>query len=125
MGQKELEAIKNFLDSNRVKYKLVEHKKVKTSEEASLVRNVPLNQGMKSLILVTKEKGFVLCLVPGDRKIKLGFLKKILNAKDIRLADYEDVLRITGFEVGSVHPFGDLYKEKLEIYMDRNVAKND
>lgn len=124
MGQKYFEAIKNFLDSNLVKYKLFEHKKVKTSEEAALVRNVPLSQGMKSLILFTKEKGFVLCLVPGNRKIKLGFLKKILNAKDVRLAYHDDVLRITGCEIGSVHPFGNLYKEKLEVYMDKTVLNN-
>lgn len=124
MGQKELESIRKFLDSNKINYKLFEHKKVKTSEEAASVRNVPLSQGMKSLILITKEKRFVLCLVPGDRKIKLGFLRKILNAKDIRLADHEDVFRITGCEVGSVHPFGNLYNEKLEIYMDKNILNN-
>ena len=124
MGQKEFEAIKNFLNSNKVNYKLFEHKQVKTSEEAASVRNVPLSQGMKSLILIAKEKGFVLCLVPGNRKIELKALRKILDAKDIRLADHEDVLRITGCEIGSVHPFGNLFKEKLEIYIDKNVLDN-
>ena len=124
MSQKEFEAIKNFLNSNNVKYKLFEHKKVHTSDEAASVRNVSLSQGMKSLILIAKEKGFVLCLVPGDRKIELKVLRKILNTKDIRLADHEDVLRITGCEIGSVHPFGNLYKERLEIYMDKNVLNN-
>ncbi|MBI4159283.1 hypothetical protein HY500_03420 [Candidatus Woesearchaeota archaeon] len=124
MGLREFEDIKKFLDSKEVKYELLEHKQVKTSEEAASVRNVPLSQGMKSLILIAKEKGFVLCLVPGNRKIELKALRKILNAKDIRLADHEDVLRITGCEIGSVHPFGNLYKEKLEIYMDKNVLNN-
>lgn len=124
MGLREFEDIKKFLDSKEVKYGLLEHKQVKTSEEAASVRNVPLSQGMKSLILIAKEKGFVLCLVPGNRKIELKALRKILNAKDIRLADHEDVLRITGCEIGSVHPFGNLYKEKLEIYMDKNVLNN-
>ncbi|MBI2106845.1 hypothetical protein HYT57_02565 [Candidatus Woesearchaeota archaeon] len=124
MSQKEFEAIKSFLNSNKVKYKLFEHKQVKTSEEAASVRNVPLSQGMKSLILIAKEKGFVLCLVPGNRRIELKILRKILNAKDIRLADHEDVLRITGCEIGSVHPFGNLYKEKLDIHMDKKILDN-
>src|SRR3989344_9187137 len=121
MGQKELDKIKEFLDKTKVKYKLVNHKKVHTSEEASKERNVPLAQGVKSLVLITHEKEYVLCLVSGDRKINLKELRSILSTKDIRLADHEDVLNITGCEVGSVYPFGNLYYKPVRILMDNKV----
>ena len=125
MGQVELDKIKELLKKENVDYKLIKHKRVHTAEESSKVRGIPLSQGVKSLILVTHEKKFVLCLVTGNRKIRLKNLKTILNTKDIRLADSEDVLRITGCEVGTVHPFGNLYKEKMEILMDKHVLDNE
>jgi len=64
-------------------------------------------------------------LVTGNREVRLKDLKAILNTKDIRLADSEDVLRITGCEVGSVHPFWNLYNEKIEILMDKHVLDNE
>ena len=125
MGQVELDKIKELLKKENVDYKLIKHKRVHTAEESSKVRGIPLSQGVKSLILVTHEKKFVLCLVTGNREVRLKDLKAILNTKDIRLADSEDVLRITGCEVGSVHPFWDLYNEKIEILMDKHVLDNE
>ena len=125
MGQKELGKIKEFLDKNKVKYKLFSHRKVHTSEEASKERNVPLLQGVKSLLLITHEKEYILCLVSGDKKIKLKELRNILNTKDIKLAGHEEVLKITGCEVGSVHPFGNLYYKEVKILMDKEVLRNE
>lgn len=59
----------------------------------------------------------------GDHKADSGKLRKILGAKDIRLASPEDVLRITNCEVGSVHPFGLLFS--LGVYMDSAIQEID
>ncbi len=124
MSQKELDNIKEFLNKNKVSYELIKHKKVHTSEEAAKERDVPLSQGVKSLVLITHEKEYVLCLVAGDRKIKLKRLREILNTKDVRLANPEEVLEITRCEVGSVHPFGNLYYNDVNILMDKHVLNN-
>lgn len=59
-------------------------------------------------------------LVPGDRRIDFDKLKsRIGNAS---LASAEDVFRVTGCEIGSVHPFGPLFG--LQVFMDRRILDN-
>jgi len=123
MSELEVKKIKNLLDSKNIDYKLFEHEPVFTSEQASKVRGVDLKTGVKALVLRTKEGKFILALVAADRRIDLKKLAKIVNTKDLRLASPEEVLKKTGCEIGSVHPFGFLHD--LETYMDVSVLEND
>ena len=45
--------------------------------------------------------------------------KKILNEKDVSMANPEDVKRITGYTIGGVSPTGHLIK--IKIYIDENL----
>jgi Ala-tRNA(Pro) deacylase len=63
-------------------------------------------------------EGFFIILVPGNRKI--DFNKLPFKA---RLADPKDAFRITGCEIGSVHPFGNLFG--LRVFMDIHVLDNE
>jgi Ala-tRNA(Pro) deacylase len=123
MGQKEMEAVKKFLDENKIEYELLVHEPVYTSEQAARVRGGELKRGVKALVLKTREKKFILGLVAADRKIDLNALASIVGTRELKLASPEEVLEKTGCEIGSVHPFGNLYK--LETYMDESVLEND
>ena len=122
----EFEALKVLLDEKNVTYSVFTHEKVFTSEEAARVRGVPLSSGVKSMVVKSSERntegvsvgsGFFLVLVPGDRKIDFSKLNRARS-----LASPEEVLRITGCEVGSVHPFGLLFG--LRVFMDRRILDN-
>ena len=116
--KKEFETLKNFLDEKGVQYKTSTHPRVHTSEEAARVREVPLKSGVKALVVKSNEAYFMI-LVPGDKKMdfnKLGLGK-------VRLADPKIVLRITGCEIGSVHPFGNLFH--LPVLMDQQILENE
>jgi Ala-tRNA(Pro) deacylase len=123
MGQKEMETVKNFLDENNIEYKLLIHEPVYTSEQAAKVRRGELKSGVKALVLKTKEKKLILGLVAADRKIDLGALASIVGTSELKLANPKEVLEKTGCEIGSVHPFGNLYK--LETYMDKSILENE
>lgn len=115
----EVDVLKNLLDDNGINYKLLTHERVFTSEEAARIRGVPLSSGVKAMVVKSKN-GFCLVLVPGDKRIdfeKVG--ERIGKAK---LASPEEVFRITGCEVGSVHPFGILFG--LRVLMDRHILDN-
>ena len=116
----EFEAVKKLLDDNNINYETASHERVYTSEEAAKVRGVPLSTGVKSMIIRT-ESGFFLVLVPGDRRIDFDKIKNELGKATLASAD--DVFRMTGCEVGSVHPFGNLFG--LQIFMDRRVLDNN
>jgi len=123
MGILQLKLMRGLLDSNGIPYEVLEHAPVYTSEEAAKVRGVELKTGVKALILKTEEGNFVMGLVAADRKIDLKKLAKIVETKKLQLASPQEVLKITGCGVGSVHPFGNLHG--LPTYLDSSILEND
>jgi prolyl-tRNA editing enzyme YbaK/EbsC (Cys-tRNA(Pro) deacylase) len=59
--------------------------------------------------------------VSGDKRCSLNKLKKILDEKDVSMANPDDVKRITGYTIGGVSPVGHL--SKLKIYIDTNLER--
>ena len=92
----------------------------KTALEASLSLDCEVGAIVKSLLFSTG-KGFVLCLVSGDKRCSLNKLKKILNEKNVLMAKPEDVKKITGYTIGGVSPVGHL--NKVKIYIDNNLER--
>ena len=123
MGILEFKLVRELLDRNGICYEVSEHAPVYTSEEAARVRGVELKTGVKALVLRTEGGNFVVGLVAADRKIDLKKLARVLGVKRLQLASSDEVLRLTGCEVGSVHPFGNLFG--LSTYLDRSVLEND
>jgi Ala-tRNA(Pro) deacylase len=61
-------------------------------------------------------------LIAADRRIDLKKLAKSVKTKKIRLAPPPEVLKVTGCEIGSVHPFGNLCG--LPTFLDRSILAN-
>lgn len=123
LGLAEFKSVKKLLDQNKIAYVVSEHAPVYTSEEAAKVRGVELKTGVKALILKTDSGDFVVALIAANRKIDLKKLAKAIGAKKLRLASAKEVLMVAGCEVGSVHPFGNLFG--LPTYSDGSVLEND
>jgi len=123
MGILQLKLIKELLDRHGIPYEVSEHEPVYTSEQAAKVRGVELKTGVKALVLKTEEGKFVTGLIAADKKTDLKKLAKIVGTKKLRLASPQEVLKITGCEVGSVQPFGNLHG--LPTYLDSSILEND
>ncbi len=59
--------------------------------------------GVKT-ILLAHEKGFVLAIAEGVRKINFKAIETILQTHNVRLATPKEVEEVTGYEVGGVPP---------------------
>lgn len=116
------ENIKNLLDINKIPYKLIEHKPVFTSEDASKIRGSSLSLGAKALIMKADKKP-IMIVVPGDKKIDTSLFKKLYSIKDLEMATKEEVKTISGVEVGAVPPFGNLFK--IPLYFDQTIVDNE
>ena len=90
----------------------------RTAEDAATALGCKVGAIVKSLLFKTGEN-FILCLVSGDKRCSLNKLKKILNEKDVSMANPEDVKRVTGYTIGGVSPTGHL--TKIKIYIDENL----
>jgi len=123
MGVLEYRSLKEFLRRREIRFDVSEHAAVYTSEEAAKVRGVDLKTGVKALILKSDVKGFILGLVAADKRVDLKKLAKVVGVKSLELASAAEVLKLTGCEVGSVHPFGNLFG--LPTFLDRSVLENE
>ncbi len=122
-------AIQELLREKGVWYETFEHEEVRTSEEAAKLRHgYSISQGAKALILKAKlrngEKKFIMCVLPGDRRLSSSRVKSVTDAKEIRFATQDEVYRITnGVVPGGVPPFGNLFG--LDVYVDATLLKNE
>ncbi|MDX1765771.1 MAG: YbaK/EbsC family protein [Candidatus Saccharimonadales bacterium] len=110
-------------------YEAFEHAIVRTSEEANAVRDgYTIKQGTKALIVRVKVRGegkqFVMIVVPGDKRFHAKKAKDVLNAKDLRFANEDEVHELTGaVKPGGVPPFGNLFD--LKVVCDPSVFDED
>ena len=81
----------------------------RTAQDAATALSCNVGAIVKSL-LFSVDDSFVLCLVSGDKKCSLNKLKKILDKKDVSMANPDDVKKITGYTIGGVSPVGHLNK---------------
>lgn len=119
---KPFEKITAFLDEQNVPYELVAHEPVYTSEQAAAVRGFSMDQGAKSLLLKVKNS-FVLCILPGSKRLDMKKVRSVVGAGDIRFAKPEEVVQIMGCEIGACYPFGNLID--VPMYVDPTLANND
>ena len=68
----------------------------RTAEDAALSLNCQVGAIVKSLLLRANDN-FILCLVSGDKRCSLNKIKKIINIRDVSMADAEQVKNQTGF----------------------------
>ena len=112
-------SIKEFNPNLRL---IVLEKTARTANDAASALGCEVGAIVKSLLFKAGEN-FVLCLVSGDKRCSLNKLKKILNEKDVSMANPEDVKRVTGYTIGGVSPTGHLIK--IKIYIDENLKNFD
>ena len=109
--QRVISALSDFDKSLKVE---VLNSSAKTAKEAASSLNCEVGAIVKSLLLRTDDS-FILCLVSGDKRCSLNKIKKILNKKDVSMADAEQVKNQTGFSIGGVSPVAHLNNNKILI----------
>jgi Cys-tRNA(Pro) deacylase len=75
-----------------------------TADEAARQVGCRVDEIVKTIVFVT-DRGFVLALVPGDRRADEAKVAAAAGAPSARVATVDEVPLATGFEVGAVAPF--------------------
>ena len=92
----------------------------RTAKDAATSLKCEVGAIVKSLLFKADDT-FLICLVSGDKRCSLNKLKKILNKKDVCMANAEEVKENTGFSIGGVSPVG--YIKKLDILIDKSLNR--
>ncbi len=111
----------SILNLLNITYKEIEHPEVKTCEDSAKYRKEKglTGAGSKNILFHAKGK-FYLVVTIATKDIKARKFKKQFGTKNIRFANEEELLSITGCKSGSLPPFGYLNKD-LPIYVDNEI----
>ena len=110
-------SLKEFDNSLKV---IALDKSARTAKDAAGSLQCELGSIVNSLVFKA-EGEFLVCLVSGDKRCSLNKLKKILNKKDVAMANANEVKDYTGFSIGGVAPTG--YLKKINIIIDKSLSR--
>ena len=110
-------SLKDFDQSLKV---IVLDKSARTAQDAATALGCNVGAIVKSLLFKTNDS-FLLCLVAGDKRASLNKIKKIINKKDVSMANPEDVKSQTGYTIGGVSPIGHL--KQIDIIIDNTLER--
>src|SRR5512136_2281054 len=114
--------VENLLKQRGVRFEVLRHAPVFTSEEAAAVRGVALSTGAKALICKVDDR-FVMFVIPADRKLDSKRVRQALGIRALRFATPDELRELTGLIPGAVPPFGSLFG--LPTHCDAHLAENE
>ena len=114
--------LKQFLDSNHVKYMSVVHSPAYTAQEVAQSLHMS-GRAMAKVVIVELDGDLAMAVLPATRKIVSQDLRDITGCDNVRLAsEMEFKSRFPDCEVGAMPPFGNLYG--MEVYASEEMARN-
>lgn len=113
-----------FLKQKGISFSVIEYDhKEKGAQFAADAIGFPLEQTIKTLVLATDSKKYLLALMPGDKQLSTKKLSRISSVKRTEMADNPVAERLTGYLVGGISPFGT--KKKLPVIMEQRLTAFD
>ena len=92
---------------------------VRSIEQAAEERNQDVNQVIRSIVFRISEGEYAMVLIAGKAQISWKALRQHFNTSRLTMASPEEVLEVTGYQVGTVSPFG--IKSPIPVIADRNI----
>jgi Ala-tRNA(Pro) deacylase len=115
--------LKEFLDSNGVKYISIPHRPAYTAMEIAESTHVS-GQEMAKTVIVDLDGRLAMAVLPATKHVSVSRLEKSTGAQHVGIA-HEGEFRFDfpDCEVGAMPPFGNLFN--MEVLVDPMLAKDD
>ncbi len=111
--------LKEILDNRKMKYSIIKHPEVFTTQEASEAAHLSSHAMAKSVIVKLDDE-LVMTVLPANKKINLEKLRDDQDAKIAELAAEDEFkFKFPDCELGAIPPFGNLYG--MELYVDESL----
>ena len=112
------------LDDMNIPYRLFQHPgPVHSLEQAAQERNQRPEQVIRSIVFRLAKGEYVMVLIAGPQQISWTALRQTLGRSRLTMAKREEVLQVTGYELGAVAPFG--LPQPMRILADETVFLPD
>ncbi len=122
-GSDILPAIRQLLSDTGIVFREVHHEPTRTSEDSARARGEELRVGGKALLMKGDDE-FRLFVLPADRKVDSGAIRRELSLRKLRFATPDELLELTGLVPGSVPPFGPPILP-FPLFVDETTSVNE
>ncbi len=123
-GHDTYEHLISLLDAASVDHHVIDHAPEGTTDKVCALRGHPASQAAKCIVLRVKvdrrTTRHVLAVVPGDRRVDLGAVRKLFDARYVGFSDAETAERLARAVPGTVLPFS--FDPDLEVIADPDVV---
>ena len=114
--------LNDFLKESKVKFERITHEETFTSQETAQAEHVSGNQVAK-VVMVKADGKDVMSVLSAAHLLDLNKLKKIMKAREVRLASEQEFTELfPDCDRGAMPPFGTLYG--LPFFVDQGLAEN-
>ncbi len=118
-----LAKLREFLDSNHVRYEVMSHRQAFTAQEIAAAEHVSGREVAK-VVMLRSGKEFLMIVLPAPYRVDLKRAQAVLGKPDLALATEEEFAGLfPQCEPGAMPPFGNLYH--LPVYVDERLAKDE
>ena len=112
------------LDALDIPYRFYRHPgTVHSLEQAAKERGQRPEQVVRSIVFRLAQGQYVMVLVAGPKQVSWPALRSYLGVSRITMASQAEVLATTGYQLGSVSPFG--IPAPMRILVDRSVLQEE
>ncbi len=115
-----LQSLAKLLKQNKIKFELVEHRKVYTAFDSAETQDAKLVEVAKAVLLKGK-KNFYLAVLPAGNNCDFKAVGKLVADK-LSMAREQDITKHMKTKIGLIAPFGSLFK--LPVVIDKKLLKN-
>jgi Ala-tRNA(Pro) deacylase len=114
--------LKEFLDSNKIKYVSISHSPAFTAQQIAASAHIP-GKDLAKTVMIKIDNKMAMAVLPASLKIDFDLLKKASGSGNIELAtesEFKDLF--PECEPGAMPPFGNLYG--MDVYVARSLTED-
>jgi Ala-tRNA(Pro) deacylase len=123
MPPDQYDRLMSLLDASGARYREIEHAPEGRTEIVSSMRGNAIAAAAKCIVLMVKQgkrvTRFVLAVVPGDRRVDFGAIRRLYDATYVSFASPEVAERLAGSVAGTILPFA--FDDGMELLVDPEV----
>lgn len=115
--------LREFLDSNQVKYVTISHSAAYTAQEIAASAHVSGYELAKT-VMVKIDGKMAMAVLPGAYKVDMKHLRELTGAESVELAgerEFKDMF--PGCETGAMPPFGNLYD--MDVFVSPSLTEDE
>jgi Cys-tRNA(Pro) deacylase len=117
----EMERVREYLRERNPQLNIIVlEDSTSTAPLAAQALGTEVGQIAKSILFKTKKESYLMVVSAGDVRLDSKAIKEEIGEK-VRMANAEEVLQVTGFNIGGVCPFA--LRQEVPVYLDESLKR--